>query len=150
MTRDQIEKTYGHPLRTERIRDYFPVGTKYQGKILERSDYSVRQGLLRVSYVDGRAKVLETTSPRYQTPDGIQVGLHVRGKSCRGLYRGVCVHGFYYDDCTGLLIRSVANGLIGISLELAGTGYHPNQLRTRGDSVKRILFGEENVLLTCF
>src|ERR1043165_6948045 len=71
MTRDQIEKTYGHPLRTERIRDYFPVGTKYQGKILERSDYSVRQGLLRVSYVDGRAKVLETTSPRYQTPDGI-------------------------------------------------------------------------------
>ena len=62
----------------------------------------------------------------------------------------MCVRGFYYDDCTGLLIRSVANGTIGVGLDVAGTGYRPNQLRTRGDSVKRILFGEEDVLLTCF
>jgi hypothetical protein len=150
MTRRQIERTYGRPVRTERIKDYFPVGTKYQGKLLERSDYRVRQGVLRISYVDDRARVLETTSPRYRTPDGIHVGLHVRGKSCRGIYRGVCVRGFYYDDCTGLLIRSVANGTIGIGLELAGSEYHPDQLRTRGDSVSRILFGDENVLLTCF
>ena len=150
MTRDEIERTYGEAIRTERETSYFPFGTRYSGKSLERSEYAVRKGTLRVWYVEGHAKVLETTSPRYRTPGGIRVGLHVRGASCPGSGQAVCVNGFQYDDCTGFLIPASAEGSLDVHLELAGRGYHPRVLKLRGDRLRRIVFGDDDVLLTCF
>jgi hypothetical protein len=150
MTRDQIEKTYGRPLGAKRYTDWFPVGTKYHGKALEKARYAVKGGSLWVWYVDDRAKVLETTSPRYRTPSGLRVGLHIRGKRCPSVPGGACVGAFFYDDCTGLAIRSVANGKIDVNLQLAGREYDPRALVREGDRIQRIFFGEADVLLTCF
>jgi hypothetical protein len=108
----------------------------------------VRQGRIGVSYVDGRARVLETTSPRYRTPDGIHVGLRVHGMTCRDSDRGVCNRGFSYDDCTHFFSLRVANGAVSVGLDLGGG--ESGQLSTKGGTVRRIFFGDENVLLTCF
>ena len=150
MTRNQIEQTYGRPARTKRYTNWFPLGTKYHGRTLEQAEYAVPGGLLGAWYVGDRARVLETTSPRYETPGGIHVGLHVRGRRCAGSPLGVCARGFYYDDCTGFLIRSVANGKIGIDLQLAMLRYEPGRLERKGDRITRIIFGDADVLLTCF
>ncbi len=150
MTREQVEKTYGRPVGTKRYSDWFPVGTKYHGKVLETSRYQVQGGLLPVWYVDDRAKVLETTSPRYRSAGGLRVGRRARGERCPDAPAGVCIGEFSYDDCTGLAIRSVDDGRIDVNLQLAGRGFHLRSLVKQGDRVRRIFFGEADVLLTCF
>ena len=149
MSRDDIEKTYGRPTKTERLTSYFPIGTRYQGKRLELSRYSVRRGSIGVWYVDQRAKVLETASPRYRTPDGLGAGIRVRGRQCGQFETTVCVRNFRYDDCTGLLLRTPLSPT-GVHLELSLRGFQPRRLVHQGARIRRIVFGDEDVLLTCF
>ena len=90
--------------RTERFRHYFPVGVKYHGKVLVRTTYRIHRGKLIVSYVDGRVKMVETTSRYYRTASGVGVGTRIPRGPCHLDQVGGCQYrwrSFTYDECGG-------------------------------------------------
>jgi hypothetical protein len=139
MTKDRLEGTYGRPTKSEVESNYFPVGTRYAGKRLERSTYAVYKGTLVVWYVDHRAKVLETNSSRYHAPNGLRVGLRFT-PACG--QPGTACHwrDFSLDDCTGLFINTKQQ--VAPELNVAGA--------SGSYEIQSIRFGDEDVLLTCF
>jgi hypothetical protein len=138
MTRSQVQATYGRG-RTERWPRYFPVGAKYHGKALYRTTYWVHRGKLIVSYVDGRAKMIETTSRYYRTASGVGVGTRIPRGPCHWDQYGGCHYrwrGFEYDECGGAW--------------LSGTRRVETILYVRKSRVYEVQLGEVEVVLYCF
>jgi hypothetical protein len=144
--RAEIERVYHAPTKVEHLRRFFPAGSKYFGRVRVDVTYRVRGGKLRVTYVDDKAKALETTSPRYRLPNGIHVGVRVithRHKGCDECWRG-----YGFDDCTALMIKLREPLDAYLSFGPAGADYRI--LRTRGYRIRSIGFGDPSVLLLCF
>jgi hypothetical protein len=138
MSRSAVQAAYGSG-RTERLRHYFPVGTKYHGKVLSRATYWVHGGKLVVSYVDGRVKMIETTSRYYRTKSGVGVGARIPRGPCRPDGYGGCRYrwrSFEYDECGGAW--------------LAGTKRVTTALYVRHTRVYHVQLGEDEVVLYCF
>jgi hypothetical protein len=138
MPRAQVVEKYGVG-RTERLRGYFPVGVRYHGKVLYRTTYRVHSGKLVVSYVDGRVKMIETTSRYYRTRSGIGVGTRIPRGPCHPDGYGGCRYrwrGFEFDECGRAW--------------LAGTKRITTILYVRRAHVYHVQLGEEDVVLYCF
>jgi prepilin-type processing-associated H-X9-DG protein len=138
MARSDVQAAYGSG-RTRRFRNYFPVGTKYHGKVLYRTTYWVHGGKLTVSYVDGRVKMIETTSRYYRTTSGVGVGTHIPRGPCHRDEYGGCHYrwrGFEYDECGGAW--------------LSGTTRLTSILYVRRARVYEVQLGEDDVVLYCF
>jgi len=144
--RPEIERVYHRPVKVERLRRFFPTGTKYFGRVRVDATYHVRGGVLRVTYVDGEVKALDTTSPRYRLPSGARVGTRVITHQCEKF--GDCWRGYAYDDCTGLMIG--VSGRIDSYLSFGGRGVDYRELKTHGYRIASIGFGEGNALMLCF
>jgi hypothetical protein len=145
-TRTEIDHVYRTPVKIERLSHFFPPGTKYFGRVRVDATYRVRGGTLRVTYVDNRAKALETTSPRYRLADGIHVGTRVITRRC-GKF-GDCWRGYAYDDCTSLMIK--LHGRVDSYLGFAASGVDYRVLMRHGYRIGSIGFGDPNALLLCF
>jgi hypothetical protein len=139
MTKDRIEATYGRPTKSDRDQNYLPGGTRYAGKPFERSTYPVQRGSLVVWYVDRRAKVLETDSPRYRAQNGLRIGLRFT-PTCRGPGTSCRWRDFKLDDCTGFFVNLTGPQARELDVERVSGAYEIRSLR----------FGDEDVLLTCF
>jgi prepilin-type processing-associated H-X9-DG protein len=138
MARSAVQTAYGSG-RTVRLRHYFPVGTKYHGKVLYRTTYSLHGGKLIVSYVDGRVKMIETTSRYYRTRSGVGVGTHIPRGPCHPDGYGGCRYrwrGFEYDECGGAW--------------LSGTKHVTTVFYVRRARVYHVQLGEDDVVLYCF
>jgi hypothetical protein len=146
MVRSEIERVYRAPVRVERLRRFFPRTTKYSGRVRVDATYRVRGGTLLVTYVNGKAKALDTTSPRYRLPNGIHVGMRVIARPCRE--GGACWRGFAFDDCTALMIGPSVP--VDTYLSLHAGGVDERVLTTRGYRIGSIGFGDPSALLLCF
>jgi hypothetical protein len=138
MSRDDVAGTYGVGT-SKRFRHYFPVRVKYYGKVLVRTTYRVHRGKLIVSYVDGRVKMVETTSRYYRTVLGVGVGTRIPRGPCHYDKYGGCQHrwrSFQYDECGGAW--------------LGGTRRLTTVLYVRKSRVYRVQLGEDDVVLYCF
>ena len=138
MARSDVIDAYGAG-RTERLRGYFPVGTRFHGKVLVRTTYRVHRGTLIVSYVDGRVKMVETTSRYYRTASGVGVGTKIPRGPCHRDQYGGCQYRwrtFEYDECGGAW--------------LGGTRRVTTILYVRKGSVYRVQLGDDDVVLYCF
>jgi prepilin-type processing-associated H-X9-DG protein len=136
--RSQVVETYGAG-KTERLRGYFPVGVRYHGKVLVRTTYWVHGGKLIVSYVDGRVKMIETTSRYYRSASGVGVGTRIPLGPCHYDKSGGCQHrwrSFEYDECGGAW--------------LGGTRRVTTVLYVRKSRVYRVQIGDVDVVLYCF
>jgi hypothetical protein len=143
MTQRVLEDRYPKVVKTERFAHFFPVGTRYQGKHVLRRTYRMPGGTLTVSYVDGRAKVLSTTSPRYRTRDGIGAGFVIHPTRCSSDGPRACWRGFGWDDCTGQYERMFGRTEVDLGPARAEQG-------PRRFVVSYVAFGDPDVLLTCF
>ena len=144
--RTDIERVYPAPVKVDRLRRFFPPGTKYFGRVRVDATYRVRGGKLRVTYVEDKAKALDTTSPRYRLPNGIHVGMQVTTHDC-GKF-GDCWRGYAYDDCTALMINLRERLDSYLSFNSRGVDYRV--LKTRDYRIGSIGFGDPNALLLCF
>jgi hypothetical protein len=82
MPRADAERRYGPPARKRVLLDYFPVGTRYEGKRLVRATYRIHGGALTLEYVDGKVKTISTTTPYYRTRGGIHAGARLPRTLC--------------------------------------------------------------------
>jgi hypothetical protein len=138
MSRNDVVGTYGIG-RSEHFRHYFPVGVKYHGKVLVRTTYRIHRGKLIVSYVDGRVKMVETTSRYYRTASGVGVGTRIPRGPCHRDGYGGCQYrwrSFMYDECGRAW--------------LGGTRRRTTVLYVRRSRVYRVQLGEDDVVLYCF
>jgi hypothetical protein len=142
MTRDQVEYLYGdtNDGRLELLDTYFPKGTKYAGKTLYRMTYRLHGGTLRVSYVDGRVKVISTTSSYYRTRSGVRVGKRIPLGACHRNRYGSCDYrwtDFWFEPDCG-------------KAWLGGTRRVSTILYTRHARVTAIEIGDPDVIHYCF
>jgi hypothetical protein len=138
MSRSEVRATYGAG-RTERWRRYFPVGSTYHGKVLYRTTYWVHRGKLIVSYVDGRVRMIETTSRYYRSRSGVGVGTRIPRGACHRDTYGGCHYrwrDFEYDECGGAW--------------LLGTKRVETILYVRRTRVYEVQLGDVDVVLYCF
>jgi hypothetical protein len=138
MSRSEVVAAYGSG-RTVRWPHYFPVGVKYHGKVLYRTTYWIHGGKLIVSYVEGRVKMIETTSRYYRTRSGVGVGTRIPRGPCHPDGYGGCRYrwrGFEYDECGGAW--------------LAGTKRVTTVFYVRRVRVYHVQLGEDDVVLYCF
>jgi hypothetical protein len=148
MPRAEVEERYGEPSRVNVLADYFPVGTRYEGKKLIRALYGVRAGTLRVDYVTDKVKVIETSSRYYRSASGIGVGALVPSDRCVRLdevgYIGPpgCKNtwrGFHFDgECLDAWLNSTRDTAMTI------LSMH------RGRRIERVRIGDPDVILPCF
>jgi hypothetical protein len=131
-----VNHLYGLPARVKDLSSSIPSTTRWHGhRVIERT-YRVRGGVLWVRSVDGRVRAIGTTSPRYVTPRGIRVGVHVE-PACRQNSLGDCDYvwrGFVFRECTGWV-----HGTRGLVVSLGWTR----------DRVDRVAFGDPDVMLIC-
>jgi hypothetical protein len=131
-----VNHLYGSPFRVKDMSSSIPSTTRWHGhRVIERT-YHVRGGELWVRTVDGRVRAVGTSSPRYVTPRGIGVGVHVE-PSCRKNSLGDCDsvwRGFVFRECTGWV-----HGSRGLVVSLGWTS----------DRVDRVAFGDPDVMLIC-
>ena len=148
MKRADIDAAYGKPVGLETIKHYFPVGTRYYGQPVARATYRVSRGRLVVTYVQTRARVLATTSPRYRTPDGIHAGLRIKPHRCRGSYG--CWREFAFDECVDSFRTS--HGGIDVALPVAEGERRvtAKSMIQQGVRLASISFGDPDVSLLCF
>lgn len=85
MDRLAVERRYGRAARHRVLRDYFPVGTRYEGERLVRAVYHLHGGTLEVGYVKSKVKTIATTSAYYRTAGGVGVGARVPRDRCTRL-----------------------------------------------------------------
>jgi hypothetical protein len=138
MARSDVQAAYGSG-RTQRLRHYFPVGTKYHGKVLYRTTYWVHGGKLIVSYVDTRVKMIETTSRYYRTRSGVGVGTRIPRGPCHPDGYGGCHYrwqGFEYDECGGAWLS--------LTKRVSTIFY------VRRSRVYHVQLGDDDVVLYCF
>jgi hypothetical protein len=148
MLRAEVDERYGEPSRVNVFAEYFPVGTRYEGKTLTRAIYNVHAGALRVDYVAEKVKVIETSSRFYRAASGIGVGTLIPSDRCMRLdevgYVGPtgCKNtwrGFHFDgECLDAWLTS--------TLEPAMTML----IMRRGRRIERVRIGDPDVILPCF
>jgi hypothetical protein len=148
-TRGDVERLYGKPTREKVLRDYyFPVGTRYHGKKLIQAVYRPHGGVLKVAYVGGDVKMIETTSARYRTASGISAGAHLPNdrcmrldeighigpRGCRNTWRG-----FNFDgECLDAWLTSTrAKAMTILYMQ-------------RGRRIETVRVGDPDVILPCF
>jgi len=148
MTRTEVEERYGEPSRVNVLPDYFPVGTRYEGKKLTRALYSVHAGALRVDYVAERVKVIETSSRYYRSASGVGVAALVPSDRCVRLdevgYIGPpgCKNtwrGFHFEgECLDAWLTSTRDTAMTMLI------------MHRGRRIERVRIGDPDVILPCF
>ena len=146
--REGVDHVYGAPIKTEKLKGYFPVGTRYYRKRAERVTYRVRGGELVVTYVEGRAKVLTTTSPRYRTPDGIHVHLRIKPHRCAGSEG--CWREFAFDECIDSFRTSSQGVDVALPVEEGVRRVTSQSMLRNGVRFASISFGDPDVSLLCF
>jgi hypothetical protein len=127
---------YGAP--TKIFRQRTPFGTRWYGHRVLSYRYPVSGGVLWVTAVDDRVRVLGTTSPRYRTPGGIRVGSAIRRGTCHPNGSSSCEyrwHEFVWDECRGWVAERSGLQVL---------------LVTHGGRATYIEFGDPAVLLLCF
>jgi hypothetical protein len=146
-TRARVQRVYGRPDRRAVLRDYFPIGTRYEGKVLVRATYDVHRGTLVIGYIDGVVKTVSTTSGYYRTARGIRVGTrlprdrcfrrdyigHIGPRGCKNRWRGFDFEG----ECVNAWLSDKGRVTTALQMGLSR--------RIRG-----IEIGDHDVTLYCF
>jgi len=148
MPRAEVDERYGEPSRVNVLADYFPVGTRYEGKKLTRAIYNVHADALRVDYVAEKVKVIETSSRYYRTASGIGAGRLIPSDRCMRLdevgYIGPagCKNtwrGFHFDgECLDAWLTSTRDTAMTMLM------------MDRGRRIERVRMGDPDVILPCF
>jgi hypothetical protein len=143
-SRDEVRQTYGKPSSIRNLRTYF-AGTRYSRSTVTEDAYNVVGGTLRVTYVDGVAKAVGTSSRRYKTVAGLRVGAtlsrgpcHPHGGSCEYRWRG-----FSYEECGGAWVLDRPTRNVEIYMDR-------NLLEQARGRVAWIQLGDPSVDLYCF
>ena len=127
---------YGAP--TKVFRERTPGGTRWYGHRVLSYRYPVAGGVLWITAVDGRVRVLGTSSPRYRTPGGIHVGSTIPRGTCHPKRASSCEyrwHEFLWDECRGWVAERPRLQVL---------------LVTHVGRVTYLEFGDPDVLLLCF
>jgi hypothetical protein len=148
MTPIEVEERYGEPSRVDVMPEYFPVGTRYEGKKLTRALYSVHAGALRVDYVANKVKVIETSSRYYRSASGIGVGAlvpsdrcvrldevgHIGPPGCKNTWRGFR----FESECLNAWLTSTRDTAMTMLI------------MHRGRRIEKVRIGDPDVILPCF
>lgn len=146
MSRQEVESFYGAPAQRQVSRRYFPPGTHYYRRPLVHATYRLHRGILRIGYVDGRVKTIQTTSRYYRTKRGIGVGTRLPLNRCRRLD---WLGRIGPSGCKARWGSFVFDGACADAW-LGGTRRALTILFANRGQIESVLIGDPDVILYCF